>query len=231
MNVKMLLKLTNDLAMTILLLLAMAYQITGNTMHELVGASLFVLFVLHNILNRRWYKTIIKGRYNLLRFLKVSINLLFLFTMTAVLFSALPISQDVFPFITVNNDMLFRQIHVITAYWGLILMSIHIGLSWGMIVNAVRKMTGITGTNRIRTLCLRLLAVLIVVYGIRNSFERNLGSKLTVYDPFGFWVSNDSSLRFLIEYLSVVGIYIFGTHYTLKFIQKHSKYKRSMRGQ
>jgi hypothetical protein len=218
----MFIKLVIDLVMTVLMLVAMAYHLTGNTLHEWVGISLFVLFIVHNILNRRWYQTIFKGKHNVRRILQIAVNLLFLLSMAVVLISSVPISRDIFTFILINDDMIVRQIHVLTAYWGFIIMAVHIGISWGTIINAVRKMTGITGSSRICTIALRVLAVLIVVYGVQASFERNMGFKLTIYDPFGNW-NPDSTMRFLIDYLSVMGIYICGTHYALKFIQKQEK--------
>jgi hypothetical protein len=121
--------------------------------------------------------------------------------------------------------MILRQIHVLTAYWGFIFMAVHIGMSWGMIINAVRKMTGITGMGRIRTIVLRVLAVLIVVYGVQASIERSMAEKLTIYDPFGSWISDESAMGFLIDYLSMMGIYICGTHYALKFVLKQEKNK------
>jgi hypothetical protein len=149
--------------------------------------------------------------------------------MVAVMVSSVPISREVFTFIPLNNDMVFMQIHVLTSYWGFILMAIHIGMSWAMIINAMRKMTGITDPSRIRTISLRTVAVLIVVYGIQTSFERNLGSKLLIYDPFGSWNLEESNLNFLIDYLSVMGIYVCGTHYALLFVQKKKKAYRDSR--
>lgn len=223
MNPKMLFKLLNDLVMTVLMLIAMAYYITGNTIHEIVGVMALVLFIVHNFLNRRWYLTILKGKHTLGRILQIGINLLFLVTMGMMMVSAVLISRDIFPFISVNNDMVFRQIHVQTAYWGFIIMAVHIGLSWGMIIHSVSRMTGILGTNRIFTIALRVLAVFIVVYGVRSSFEREMGSKLFIYNPFGNWFNDDSTIRFLIDHLSIMGIYICGTHYVLKFIQKQQQ--------
>jgi hypothetical protein len=49
-----------------------------------------------------------------------------------------------------------------------------------------------------------------------------MGSKLFIYNPFG-WFNDDSAIRFLIDHLSIMGIYIAGTHYALKFIQKQEK--------
>lgn len=208
--------------MTVLMLVAMAYHVTGNTIHEVVGIVLFILFIVHNILNRRWYKTIIKGTYNVRRILKIVVNLLFLVSMVVVMISSVPISRDIFPYFSINNDMIVRQIHVLTAYWGFIFMTVHIGVSWGTIINAVRKMTGITGMSRIRTIVLRVLAVLIVIYGVQTSFERDLGSKLIIYDPFGSYILDNSAMGFLIDYLSIMGIYICGTHYALKFVRSEA---------
>jgi hypothetical protein len=222
LNRNMLIRLVIDLSMTVLMLIAMAYQITGNTIHELVGVLLFLLFIAHNILNRRWYKAIFKGKYNILRILSIVVNLLFLVSMAVVMISSVPISRDIFPFISTNNDMILLQIHVMTSYWGFILMAVHIGMSWGTIINAVRKMTGITSTSRNRTIALRVIAVLIVVYGVQASFERNMFYKLTVYNPFG-WKFDDSSMEFLINHLSIMGIYISGTHYVMKFVRKQDK--------
>lgn len=43
-------KIGIDFLMTVLLLLLMAYQITGQELHEWFGIGMLVLFLLHNIL-------------------------------------------------------------------------------------------------------------------------------------------------------------------------------------
>lgn len=212
--------------MTILMVVAMGYHITGNAIHEFVGVVLMVLFIVHNIINRRWYKTIFKGKYNIRRGLSIGVNLLFLISILVVLISSLPISRDIFPYFLLDNEIIFRQIHVITAYWGFIFMAVHIGMSWGMIINAVRKMSGITNSSRIRTIALRVIAVLIVVYGVQTSFDTDMGYKLTIYNPFG-WNKEQSFMKFSVDYLSLMGIYICGTHYALKFVQKQDVTKIS----
>jgi hypothetical protein len=42
------------------MLIAMAYYITGNLVHEVVGVVVLLLFIVHNILNRRWYRAILR---------------------------------------------------------------------------------------------------------------------------------------------------------------------------
>ena len=44
-----------DISMTVLLPLLMAYSLIGETFHEVVGTLIFVLFIVHHIINRKWY--------------------------------------------------------------------------------------------------------------------------------------------------------------------------------
>lgn len=225
MNRHLFIRLVIDLSMTVLMLVAMAYHITGNAVHEWVGVPLFVLFIGHNVLNRKWYKAMFERRHNARRILSIIVNFLFLVSMATVLISSVPISRDLFPFIVIENDMMARQVHVLASYWGFIFMAVHIGISWGTIMNAARKMAGLTSKNRIRTITLRIIAVLIVVYGVETSFEREIGSKLTIYNPFG-WYSDESNISFLVDYLSIMGIYICGAHYAIQFVRKQEKAKQ-----
>lgn len=53
MKPKMMLKMGLDLVMTVLLLCQMAYMLIGEAAHEWMGAAMFVLFLLHHVLNWR----------------------------------------------------------------------------------------------------------------------------------------------------------------------------------
>ena len=58
-----------DIAMTILLFVLMAYQLTGPFAHEWAGAAILVLFIAHHILNRQWFCGLGKGKYTAVRIL------------------------------------------------------------------------------------------------------------------------------------------------------------------
>lgn len=51
MKPKMIIKLITDIAMTASLLLLMTYGLIGEAAHEWIGVAIFVLFILHHILN------------------------------------------------------------------------------------------------------------------------------------------------------------------------------------
>lgn len=76
-------KIEIDFLMTILLLLLMAYQVIGQKLHEWFGVIMLVLFIIHNILNIRWYTNLFQGKYKPVRILQTILNFMVL---TSILF-------------------------------------------------------------------------------------------------------------------------------------------------
>lgn len=60
MKPKMIIKISMDFVMTMLLLLLMAKQLTGEAAHEWMGVGMFILWIVHHILNFKWYAHIFK---------------------------------------------------------------------------------------------------------------------------------------------------------------------------
>ena len=67
-------KMFIDIAMLVSLLFLMAYQITGDLFHEWIGMGMTVLVIIHQILNRKWYGTLFKGKQSPYRILSMVIN-------------------------------------------------------------------------------------------------------------------------------------------------------------
>ena len=65
-----------DVCMTVLLLCLMAYQVTGETLHEWLGIGMTVLLIVHHILNRKWNAALFKGKYNAYRIVSTAVNAL-----------------------------------------------------------------------------------------------------------------------------------------------------------
>ena len=65
-----------DVALTVTLLLLMAFQVTEQLAHEWLGITMVVLTVVHQVLNRKFYAAIFKGRYSPLRVFQLIVNLL-----------------------------------------------------------------------------------------------------------------------------------------------------------
>lgn len=227
MNRKILFKLAIDMVMTVIMLAAMASQLTGNTIHELLGVSLLALFIVHSVLNRRWYQTVLKRKHNTRRILNTAVNLLLLVMVLMLMVSSVMISRILFAFIPVDGGLIARQMHILATYWGLIFISIHIGMHWRMVIGAARKILGITSLDRYSKFALRVMAVLVAVYGAYAFFARDVGSRLILYYTYSYWNFDESVLFFFTDYLSIMGVYICVTYYVLKFVQNRKKQRLS----
>lgn len=217
----MLKKLALDLVMTILILLAFAYQLTDNTAHELIGFVVLGFFLIHNIaLNGRWYATLLKGKYSGRRIASIGVNFLVLATTVTLVVSGLVNSHLIGRLLGVEGDLLPREIHTTAAYWFLVLMSIHLGMHWKIVMAEARKLSGVSGGNPRRSLLLRGTAVLIAAYGVHASMERNLYAKLIAYFSFDYWNFDESIAGYFAQYLAIIGVYVCLTHYVLKYSQK-----------
>ena len=118
-----------DAAMTVLLLCLMAYQVTGEFLHEWIGIGMTVLVITHQILNRRWYKTLFKGKYNPYRVLTAAVNDLLLLSFAVTAFSGMSMSGHAVPFLYGMAPVSFaRRMHLSLSHWSFVLMGLHLGL-------------------------------------------------------------------------------------------------------
>lgn len=121
-------RISVDISITVLFLLCLCYPRTGNRVHEILGVSLFALFILHNLLNRGWYKTLFRGAWPIKRIGWTAVNLLLLANMVGLGISGVMLSRDVFSFLGLFGSWTAKQYHTFFAYWGLILSAVHLGL-------------------------------------------------------------------------------------------------------
>ena len=125
----MIVKRIVDGCMTILLLCMMAYQVTGEKLHEWIGIAMTALVILHQILNRKWYASFIKGKYNLYRILTTLVNLALLFSFFMTAFCGMSMSGHAVPFLYGMTKVSFaRRMHLSMSHWAFILMGLHLGL-------------------------------------------------------------------------------------------------------
>lgn len=230
MKPKMALKMVIDLVMTILLLCQMAYMLIGEIAHEWMGAAMFLLFVLHHILNIRWYQNLPKGKFTALRSLQTAVNLLVFLSMLGLMVSGIMMSREVFAFLSISSGMGFARIlHMLAAYWGFIFMSVHLGLHWGIILGMVRKMSGLNKTSRIRTWILRTAAVVICSFGAWTFIKNNIFDYLFVRSQFVFFDMRQPLALFFCEYIAMMGLWVCIAYYGAKVLGQISRKKYIMK--
>jgi hypothetical protein len=121
------------------------------------------------------------------------------------------------------GGMAIRLIHTSAAYWCLPLIGAHLGLHWGMIMSAFRKILRINGENRARKAILRSIALAIAVCGVWSSFDRDMFSKLFLGFSFDYWPEERPAILFFAVNLSIMGLYVFITYYALVLLERGNK--------
>lgn len=224
MKPKAVIKLSVDIFMTLALLFLMGYHLWGETLHEWVGAGMLLLFIAHHILNGFWHKSLFKGKYNTMRILTLCIDILVLVSMLAQMYSGIVMSRYVFDFLPgVGGMSLARRLHILGAYWGYILMSLHLGLHWNTILGMFRKVAGIKNKSKIRSITSFIAGLMIAVYGVWAFISRDFPTYLLLQSEFVYLDYSESKVLFTIDYLALMGLCIFIAHYGTKMIRKLRK--------
>ena len=126
-------------------------------------------------------------------------------------------------FIPAFGGFTARQIHIFAGYWVLVIVAIHLGLRWPLLMAFARNLFGITQPSAARTLALRLLAVAIAIYGVWSSFALGIGSKLAMQMTLDWWNFEESVAGFFVHCIAIAGLYIFLTYYAMKWVQQRKR--------
>ena len=164
-------KIALDIVMTILFLLLMKVSFVGIALHELIGIGIFFLFAAHKLLNYKWVTGVCKGiakgkSTSKARFMLV-LDAVILLLVTLNVISGVLISQTIFTGIAASNITWWSTLHHFAAYSSLVLLSVHIGLHWQMLINIFKKLLGLNTENPVRTLIARAALIIIAIIGIK----------------------------------------------------------------
>lgn len=222
MNKSMRYKMIIDILMTVSLLLLMPYGLLGEAYHEWIGAGMLLLFVMHHVLNRKWIGNLRKGRYTPFRILQTVLVIVILLTMMGSMISGILLSRYVFTFVDVRGAaMPARNIHMICAYWNLVLLSVHLGLHWSMIIGMAGKR--FHHPSAVRTWSTRIAGAAIAAYGVYAFIKRAIGTYMLMRVHFVFFDYEEPLLRFLWDYLAIMGLFVFLGHYVGKSLKLRNK--------
>lgn len=223
MNFNVIVKIGVDIAMTVALLFLMAYQLVGDEAHEWIGMIMFLLFVTHHVLNMAWSKSLFKGKYNARRMIQTILVVLILICMIGSMISGIILSRYVFAPLNIHSGMVWaRSVHMLCAYWGFVFMSLHLGFHWNMMIGmAGRLFSKRQGAHAgIGVIIMRVFAVLIAGYGCIAFIKRDIWNYMTLKNHFAIFDFSEPVIFFLLDYLAVMGLFVFIGHYLSKGLLK-----------
>ena len=222
MKPKQIIKIIIDILMTGILLFLMAYSLVGEAAHEWLGISMFVLFVVHHILNSAWSRNVFKGRYTPYRIWQTVLVILALIAMAGSMISGIVISRHVFTFLPITGGWSWaRTLHMLSGYWGFAFISLHLGLHWSMMVGMAKRM--FQKPSAVRARIVRITGWLIVLYGIYAFVHREVLSYMLLQNQFVFFDFEEPLIWFLLDYMAIMGMFVFIGHYAAEGIRRIGK--------
>ena len=192
-----------DLCMTLVLLCLMAYHVCGEVLHEWGGMLMTLLLIVHHILNRRWYASLFKGRYNAYRLVTVIVNTLLLGCIALTALCGMSMSAHAVPFLYSLLPISFaRQFHLALSYWSFVLMGFHLGL------HIPAMTTGLKWSGKTKAV-LSLLCAVVAGLGFRLLLKNSLPDYMLFRTPFAFLDYDKAALLVFAENLAMLIAFAF----------------------
>lgn len=207
MKKKSIIKMILDLLMTILLPLLMIQAIAGEEVHEWIGIFVFLLFIMHHLINFNWHENLLKGNYNTVRSIGTFVNVGILICMILSAISGVLLSQYVFAFLDLSQGLSFaRASHMICTHWLFVLTSFHIGMHLKVMKNYIeqfskRKLGIISGR------VLQILSIFVAIYGVKVFIETKLWQYMFYQVKFMFYDFNRMAFSVYLDYISMIVLF------------------------
>ena len=202
-NNKAIIRKIVDALMCILLMLLMAYQVTGEALHEWIGMGMTLTWIVHHVLNRKWYGALTKGRYSAYRIVSTIVNSLLLIAIILTAVCGMSMSGHAVPFMYgLIQVSTVRPIHLAMSHWSFVLMGIHFGLH-------VPAMTaGMKLTSNARRLITGLMMV-AAGYGLYLFLNNNMTDYLFFRSVFAMLDYDKAGILVILENVIMMLFWVF----------------------
>ena len=217
MKTKQITKYVVDIVMTLALICLMAYQVTGEALHEWIGIGMTVILIVHHILNIKWYSALFKGKYNAYRIISTITNTLLLASIALTAFCGMSMSSHAVPFLYGMSDMVFaRTTHLALSFWSFILMGFHLGLHLPTITAKVKP------NKTVKIICTVLFTMLAGV-GLWLFIKNGIPNYIFFKTHFAFLDYDKAAVLVFLENLTIEFFFAFLGVNIVRFIRSLNK--------
>ena len=166
-----------DVVMMVMIVVLMAYTLTGNAIHEYLGVALFTLVLIHVALNRAWYRALprmlpkMAGKPR--QQARILCNLILTIATFVCAVTSVAISTDAFAFLNIPylGDA-WALVHTVSAFTMLVAGAIHFGFHGAFFKSLVQKKSAVHPRRAkasgawVRQPIMGALSLLIAVFGV-----------------------------------------------------------------
>ncbi len=208
-------RLVLAVVMATLLLFSLAYWWLDNLAHEIFGTVLFSLIGWHIARNRNGLKALFRFPCDLSGAITLALHLFMIVAVVALLLTSLLISKSVFSIFALQESFYLRDIHWFVGYWVVILVGVHVGVHWTRVMAMVGLVLKVPYQSMIRTMGLRIAAVLMAEYGVWSFSVLGAWTKLTFNYSLDFWDFTVAVISFFAHWVAVLCLAAIIAHYVM----------------
>ena len=221
MKAKKVVRYVVNTVMTLALLCLMAYQVTGDALHEWIGIGMTVILIVHHILNIKWYGALFKGKYNAYRILSTLTNTLMLASIALTAFCGMSMSAHAVPFLYGMADMTFvRTVHLALSFWSFILMGFHLGLHLPTITAKAKP------NKAVKIVCTAAFTALAGI-GLWLFIKNGIPGYLFFRTHFAFFDYGKAAVLVFLENLAELFFFVFLAANAVRFLRALNRKKES----
>ena len=115
-----------DIALLMLFFSGLASMFLPADLHEILGCAFIVLVIIHNFLNRNFYRSIPKGAITRSRLLNCICMFFFSMSLGVLIFSGVALSNYVFADLKIPDILNWRAVHLAAAIATLFVLFVHL---------------------------------------------------------------------------------------------------------
>ncbi len=116
-----------NVLMMIGMFFSMGFHFLGIGSHKLIGLFTVLLFIVHNVRNKSWYRSLFKGRYGPVRTVSTILNAVMWLAMIGIMVSGVLLSKEMTAGLG-GTMTAGRILHNVSSYIGCAGIALHIGL-------------------------------------------------------------------------------------------------------
>ena len=175
-------------------------------------------------MNNKWYRALLKGKYNAIRMVQLVVNVLLLLAMLICMVSGILISQHIFSVGSGSTIELGRHLRLVATAWTFILMSIHLGLHGPIFTGGLKKIQADEKVKKVTHSICCIFIVALCAYGIFQFIDRRFWEELFhLIDYQKEYDYSKSLVTYFIESAALSALFAIIAYYAKKFLLNMSK--------
>ncbi len=118
--------------------------------------------------------------------------------------SGIILSKSLFTFLNIRiGQGIARTAHMIGSYWGFVIMSLHLGLHWNVMMKKLKI------RNAFVRMLLPILGYMMAIYGVYAFIKRGIFAYLLLINQFVYYDYSEPLIFYLFDYMAVMGSFVY----------------------